>query len=168
VTISGGAAGDTSYAIITGWSGLSLEKAGGTKATPAHASQSNGSATDMAYPALAVKRDFGLVLYYGIRAGSATSVATIAGATELVDTALAAGSTMHVAADYVVQTTATDIPAGSFTVTTAGGAQVSRAITLALRPTQGFTVVRGQNNINLTTIAAGTAVRAWRMGVNGL
>lgn len=167
VTYTGGAAGDDVHARISGWSGLSLEKAGGTKATPAHASQSNGSATDIAYPALPIKRDGALVLYYGARADDATSVATLAGATELYDTALTAGNDMHAVADYVIQVFADDIPAGSFTVTTAGGAAVSRAAVVALRPTQEMTVVRNQNNVNVS-IAAGSAINGWRMGVNGL
>jgi hypothetical protein len=167
VTYTGGAAGDDVHGRISGWSGLSLEKAGGTKAVPAHASQSNTAATDIAYPALSIKRDGALLLYYGARADDATSVATVASATELYDTALTAGNDMHVVADYEILLVAEDNAAGSFVVTTAGGTAVSRSAVLALRPLQEMTVVRNQNNVSVS-IAAGSAINGWRMGVNGL
>lgn len=168
ITISGGAAGDDTYARISGWTGLSLEAAGGTKAVPAHASQSNGAATNVATPALDIVRDSALVFYWGARADDATSVATISGATELIDTALTAGTDMHVMLDYVIEPALEiTVAADTFTVTTGGGAAVSRAAVVALRPTQSVTVTRNQNNVNVA-IAAGTAVKGWRMGVNGL
>jgi len=167
VSFTGGAAGDDTYARIIPAPGASLEAGGGSMAVPSAIAQLNGSATNIAYPGLSVVRDGSVVFYVGWRQDDATSVATIAGATEDIDTALTTGNDMHIVVDHVIQTTATAIASGSFTVTTGGGAAISRAIVLALRPLQAITVVRGQNNVSVT-IAAGSPVKGWRMGVNAL
>lgn len=167
VSFTGGAAGDDTYGRIWGAPGASLEFAGGTKLVPAGAAQLNGSATNVAYPGLSVVRAGALVMYFMWRQDDATSVATLAGATELFDTALTTGNDMHVAADYVIQTSAADIPSGSFTVTTGGGAAISRGLVLAVRPLQAATVTRNQNNTNVA-VGAGSTIKVWRQGVNGL
>jgi len=165
-TYTGGAANADTWSRIFAFDELSMAAAGGTKKVPAHATQLNGSAQNIAYPALNVERDGALILYIGWKQDDWTSVATLAGATEATDSPVTAGDDMGVVVDYAIQTTATDIPAGSFTVT-GGISAISRGLVLALRPTQVGTVVRGLNNVSVSP-AAGAAVRMWRPGVDGL
>lgn len=165
-TYTGGAAGDDTWSRIFAWDNASTAAAGGTKLVPAHATQLNASAQDIAYPALAVTRDGALIIYVGWKQDDWTSVATLAGATEVSDSPLTAGNDMGIVVDYAIQTTATDIAAGSFTVT-GGASAISRGIVVALRPTQLGSVTRAMNNVSISP-AEGATVRAWRPGVEGL
>lgn len=165
VTFSGGVANADTSARMFAFSGLSREFAGGTKTVPAAATQLNGSAQNIAYPALNVDRDGGVVLYHGWKQDDWTSVATV-GDAEIMDNATTTGDDQGIVADYDIYTTATDVAAGSFTVT-GGASAISRAVVVALRPLQTATVTRSVNGVT-GSIAAAQAVHGWRLGVNGL
>jgi hypothetical protein len=97
------------------------------------AAQLNASAANIAYPALTIPDDNCIAMVFGWKADDWTNVATIAGMTEMFDSPTASGNDAGIVADYVIQTTAADISAGSFVVT-GGAAAISRGITLALKP----------------------------------
>lgn len=165
VTFAGGVAGADTSAQIYGFSGLSHALDGDA------VTQLNGSAANIAYPALTAvaggyRRDNSGVIVSGWRQQDWTSVATLAGFAELGEPDSGTGDNHGFVADFLVQATATTVPAGSFSVT--GGVNgISRAATFALRPLQTATVERAINGVT-GSIAAGEAVRAWRPGVNGL
>lgn len=115
------------------------------------------SAADIAYPATQVPYRNSLVLYVGWRADDWTSVATIAGATEIGDAPTITGNDQGIVWDYLIQTTPVDIAAGAFTVT-GGAANVVLGGVIVLCPDrQTFTVVRSTNGV-VKAQAAGAAV----------
>lgn len=170
VSFSGGVGGDDTSARIVAFSGLSMRFGGSFTATgkqsPGNSQQLNGSAQDIKYPPYYIFRDKCVVLVFGWKQDDWTSVATLAGFTELWEDFTTPGNDQGIVADYQIQGGKANIPAGSFVVT-GGVAAISRGSTIALRPLQTATVVRGVNGINVSH-AAGAAVRGWRMGVNGL
>lgn len=173
VSFTGGVANATLTGGTATWRSASLTHGGGltnddiAKQTPTGNSQLNGSATNIAYPALQVVRDGCLVVVVGWRQDDYTSIATLGGMTEVDEHSETGGDDAGHIWDYVIQTTATDIASGSFTVTTGGGAAISRAMVVALRPLQTATVTRGIAGV-ATSAAVGAAIRSWRSGVNGL
>lgn len=91
------------------------------------AGQLNASAQNIAYPASVVPDDGSLVIVSGWKQTVLTSVAPLASFTELLDISITAGDDASMVIDYWIQTTATDIAAGSFVVT-GGGAAISRGL----------------------------------------
>lgn len=87
----------------------------------------NGSAQDIAYPASSVPDDGSLVIVSGWKQAVLTSVATLAGFTELLDISVSAGDDASSVIDYQIQTTATAVAAGSFVVT-GGVSAISRGL----------------------------------------
>ncbi len=170
VSFTGGVANADTSARIMAFSGLSMRMGGAYQSTlkqsPGTADQLNGSAQDIAYPALYVFRDNCVVFYLGWKQDDWTSVATLAGATEDFDNATTTGDDQGIVADHVIQTSHAAIAAGSFTVT-GGASAISRATLFALRPLQTATVTRSVNGVS-KSLAAGKAVHGWRLGVNGL
>ena len=166
VTFTGGVAGATTSARMFSFRNLSMGLGSGTKPVPAVATLLNASAANIAYPALSVERDACVVLYMGWKQDDFTSIATIAGANEIIDSPTTTGDDQGIVVDYVIQTSAADIPAGSFTVT--GGANaISRGVTLALRPLQTASVTRATHG-TASAATAQAAITGWRMGVIGL
>jgi hypothetical protein len=165
ITFTGGAANADTSAQTAAFSGLSKEHAGGTKAIPAGDASSNSSAQNIAYPALEVFRDGGVKIYFGWKQDDWTSVATV-GDAEIGEPDTTTGDDQGIVWDYDIYTTASDISAGSFTVT-GGASAVSRGGVVALRPLQTATVERDINNA-AASHTAGAEVLAWRLGVNGL
>jgi hypothetical protein len=167
ISFTGGVANADTSARLFGFSGLSRNLDDGRyKATnPSPQAQLNGSAQNVAYPALSVRRDGGVVLYLFWKQDDATGYATVADA-EILDNSTTTGDDQSIAADYDIYTTATDVAAGSVTVT-GGASAISRAIVLALRPLQTATVTRSVNGVS-KSIAADKAVHGWRMGVLAL
>jgi hypothetical protein len=90
----------------------------------------NGSAQNIAYPALTVPAAGALVLIAGWKQDDWTTVAALAGMTEIADNPVTGGDDAGQVLDYVVQTTATNIAAGSFVVT-GGAAAISRGLSVA-------------------------------------
>jgi len=170
VEFTGGAAGADTSAQVCAFSGLSMGLAGGTpardtKINPTVATLLNSSAQNVAYPALRVFRNGGVVLYLGWKQDDWTSV-TSPGDAEIGEPDTTGGDDQGLVWSYDIYTTAADVAAGSFTVT--GGANaISRGITLALRPLQTATVTRGINNVS-TAVAAGEEVHVWRQAVIAL
>lgn len=99
----------------------------------ASATQLNASAQDVAFPALTVPVDDSLVLVIGWKQDNWTGVTAVAGFNELVDPSTISGDDVGHVLDYMIQTTATNIAAGTLVVT-GGAAAISRAMTVALRP----------------------------------
>jgi hypothetical protein len=91
----------------------------------------NGSAQNIAYPGLTMTEDGCAVLVCGWKADDWTSVATLAGMTEIAETSTITGDDAAQVWDYVIQTTAASIVAGAFVVT-GGAAAISRALLTAL------------------------------------
>ena len=166
VTFTGGAANATTSAQLDAWSGTSLH-------TEFTATQLNGSAQDIAFPAGPVsrysnRRNGRLLLWYGWKQDDWTGAAVIGGgfASEAADVSSTTGDDQGMMLDYFVQTTAGQ-PGATSSVITGGAAAISRGIVVALRPLQTATVVRNVNGAN-TSIAAGESVYGWRSGVIGL
>lgn len=161
VSFTGGVANADTTARILGFSGLSLH----TDITPA--TQLNGSAQNIAYPYIGNRRQNEVTFIFGWKQDDWTSVATLSGMTEAIDNATTTGDDQGIVVDYLIQSfPSTDVLPGSFVVT--GGANaISRSGVFSLRPLQTATVTRNINGIS-TSIAAGTPVKGWRLGVNAL
>jgi hypothetical protein len=161
---SGGVANADTSARIFGFSGLSHGIASGAKADPDWTHQLNGSAQNVAYPALNVNRDGSVALIFVWKQDDSTGYTPPSGFTEMADNSTTTGDDQSIAAYYDL----TAVSAVAGTVTVGGGASaVSRALVLALRPLQTATVTRGIAGV-ATSAAAGSDVHVWRPGVNGL
>jgi hypothetical protein len=169
ITFTDGVANADTSARLWGMSGVSLELDDGKYQRSAVSPNTllNGSAANIAFPALTVRRDNCVAFVLAWKQDDWTSVATPGSMdAEIMDNATTTGDDQGIAAYYDIQTSATDIAAGSLVVT-GGAAAISRATTVALRPLQTATVERGVNGVS-TSIAAGEAVNGWRLGVLGL
>ena len=96
------------------------------------ASQANASAQNVAYPGLTVPADDLLILVAAWKQEDWAGVTQLAGMTEIGDFWDTVGDDASQATDYVIQTTAADIVAGSFTVAGAVTTAVSRGSVLAI------------------------------------
>lgn len=124
----------------------------------AYGSTLNPSAQDISYPATRIVTDNCIVLYLGWKQDDWTSVAAIGGATEIGEPSTTTGDDQGIVWDYVIQTTAADIPPGTFTVT-GGASAISRGAVIALRcDKQTWTVTRSANGVTKSH-PAGTAVQ---------
>jgi hypothetical protein len=107
----------------------------------------NDTLQDIPYPQLPVRYDNCAILYVGWKQDDWTSVATIAGAAEIGEPDTTTGDDQGIVWDYVIQTSAADIPSGSFTVT-GGAAAISRGAVVAIRSdVQTFTLTRSVNGV---------------------
>jgi hypothetical protein len=160
VTFSGGSAGDTCSAQIAGFVGATIT-------VWASATQTNGSAQDIAFPFLAVPMDGALIIHVGWKQDDWTSVAALAGGTEIGEPSSTLGNDQGLVWDYRVQTSLANLAAGSFTVT-GGAAAVSKSAVVALSGNvQIFGLVRGVNDVSKSH-AAGEQIRLYRPGRLGL
>jgi len=131
------------------------------------ATQLNGSAQNIAYPALTIARDNCLVLYLGWKQDDWTSVATIAGATEIGEPSSTTGDDQGLAWGYLLQGTAANIAAGSFVVT-GGTSQINRGGVIALASdVQTLTVTRSVNSV-VKAQTARTAIKVYQAFRPGL
>lgn len=161
VSFAGGAAGATCIAQMFSVRGTAARRVGIAASIHTSAAQLNGSAQNIAYPALTITQDNCAVLVVGWKQDDWTSVAQLAGMTEILDSPSVVGSDAGMVADYVVQSTATNLASGSLVVT--GGANaISRGVSIAFLPdpsppplaildTQGST-------LNGALSAAGTSI----------
>lgn len=92
----------------------------------------NGSVQDIAYPAVTVTVAGCLILRAGWKQDDWTSVATIAGATEIGEVFSTTGLDAGQVWDYLIQTVAANIPAGTLVVT-GGAVAISRGITAVVQ-----------------------------------
>ena len=109
-----------------------------------------------------------LIVYYGWKQDDYTSVATIAGATSLMENDSTLGSDAGQVVQAVAQSAAANIAAGSMVVT-GGGAAISRGVVLALRTTTQVAAVsaRAVNGV-AKAHSAGAQVRLWHAPVRAL
>lgn len=125
VAFAGGVANADTIAQMAAWRRADL--------TPvASAAGLNGSAQNVAYPALTMPADNLLAIVAGWKQDDNTGVATLAGMAEIGDTSTATGDDASQVWDYVIQTTKADISAGSFTVS-GGASAISRGGVVALQ-----------------------------------
>lgn len=161
-TFAGGVANATITAQCATLRGASLAHGGGTKPVPDDAVQLNSSAANVATPALRVRRNGCVVICWAWKQDDTSGVTALSGLTEIGERSETGGDDASHAWDYVIQTTAADIAAG--TKTWAGGAAaISRSGLFALRPIQTATVTRAVNGVALSH-ATGARVHAWRPG----
>lgn len=173
VTPTGGAAGDTVSGVVFAFTNCSptidsTDGMGGSYVS------TNSSAQNIAYGPLLLRtaRTKGLrernclQLLLAWKQDDYTSVASPAGFTELAEASTTTGNdqSLYVAAAVVTDPTA--VAAGSIVVT-GGASAVSKAIIVALRPTQTATITR---NIAGVAVAhtTGDPVHVWRPGLMGL
>lgn len=159
VTFTGGVANATTSAVITrlrysvpqAWPALGMLREG-------HA-WLNSSAQNIAYPMLRVSHPYSTVFVVGWKQDDWTSVATLAGATELFDVSSTTGDDQGLVCDVFTNVSPSDIPTGSFTVT-GGASAISRAATFSLTAhTQLFTVDAAPTNGVYKELEAGDPVR---------
>jgi hypothetical protein len=93
--------------------------------------QLNGSAQNVAYPQITPSANNLLVLVGCWKQDVWTGIAQLAGMTEIHDAFTSLGDDASQGLDYVVQTAATVVPAGSFTVT-GGISAISRGFTVTI------------------------------------
>lgn len=105
-----------------------------------HNSLLNASAQDIAYPALNVRLANNLIIYLAWKQDDWTSVTSPG--TEIGEPDTTTGNDQGIVWAYSIQTTATDIAAGSFVVT-GGASAISRGAVVAIRA-----------NVQLATISA--------------
>lgn len=134
IAFVGGAAGDDTIAQAATFRGI--EPYAGSVAFNI---QTNGSAQNVAYPALTVPAINHAVIVGGWKQDDSTGWAAIAGFTEIGESNPTAGNDASMAWDYQIQTTATNLSAGSFTIT-GGAAAVSKGFTLLVRPAAAIAV----------------------------
>ena len=163
VTFTGGAAGDDTIAQIATWRGASAES---LTTLSASATQLNGTATTIAYPALVVPKDRCLVLLAVWRQADSPSISGPAGYTFTASTSATAGNDASQALRSIIQTTATNLASGSLTTGSATSA-ISRAVVLALKPAASFTateqaVYPPRVLLSLTDLTIGDAVQLYR------
>ncbi len=168
VTTTGGAAGNTLGAQVAAWSGLSmtLDKNKPGKYPNGWVESVNGSAANIAYPAYLARRTNTGVLLLGRRDDDWTSVATIAGTSEVGDSSSTAGNDVGLVWDFYNPGAPALVIAQSFTVT-GGGAAGSDGLVVGLRPLQTATVTRGIAGL-ATSHVPGATVISWRPGAVGL
>lgn len=94
--------------------------------------QLNGSAQNVAFPALTVPANNLAILMYGWKQDDWTSVAVLAGATEIAEPTTTTGDDASMVWDYVIQTAKANIAVGSFVVT-GGAAAISRGAVVAVQ-----------------------------------
>lgn len=163
VAFTGGVANADTFARGHAFRGISPDQlAAATVST-----QLNGSAQNIAYPALDVPADGQALLLFAWKQDDCTSIGTPAGWTSLYTTNMTAGDDQLTCAFYQIQTTETDIGSGSLTVT-GGTSAISRAILIALKPAATLTVnVRDtyptRTQIVLTGLTIGDTVDVYRV-----
>lgn len=164
ITFTGGVANADCLARMSACSGLSMIPASGTKGTPDAHTLLNGSAADIAYPAVTLQRTGGANFIFVWKQDDFSALSTPAGYTAGYVDASTTGDDAGIGMKYDM--TGASAAAGTITVT-GGAAAISRAVVIGLRPTQTATVTRGIAS-TATALSVGADVRAWRAGVNGL
>lgn len=155
VTFSGGAANEDTLARVHRFRNMPLN-------VVASSTLLNISAQNVAYPALTVPLANSVVFLYGWKQDDWTSVATALGA-EIDDTFATAGNDAAQGLDYVIQTTATNVVAGSFVVT-GGASAISRGVVVSMGPA-GNTATTQTHTLPANTLTNAASwqwrVRAW-------
>lgn len=140
VTFSSGVANADTLAQMAVWF-----RADSTAATGVD--QLNGSAQNVAYPALTIPADNMLILLAAWKQDDTSGVTQLAGMTEVGEASSTAGDDASQVWDWAVQTVRSNIGAGSFTFG-GGAAAISRAAAVAL----GHAPFLNQQTANLTPV----------------
>lgn len=159
ILFTGGAAGDTTTAVIFALRGPVTALSPVANLIPVQYGQQNASAQDIAVPGIRPPAH-SFVLYVGWKQDDCTSVSSPG--TEIVEATSTTGNDQTLVLAYSQNVAGTVISPGSFTV--AGGASaVSKGLTIAFLADkrQILTVARGVNGI-FQSHAAGTALRLTR------
>lgn len=152
ITFTGGAANADTSAQMAAFRGTGIT-------VHASTAQLNASAQNIAYPAMDVSRANCVVVYAGWKADDWTSVT--GPGTEIGEPDTTTGDDQGIVWAYTIQTTATAVAAGSFTVTGGAGA-ISRGAVIALATdVQTMTVTRGTNGVS-KAIPIGSRVNVYR------
>lgn len=170
VTPTGGSAGDTVSAVTFGLRNMPITLTDLADLVVASQTLTNSSAQNIIYPGLVPKRDGApidgcVVLLFGGKDDDWTSVAAVSGFTEALDSSSTTGNDQGLVIDYVIQTTATSIGSGSFTVT-GGASAVSSAAIVALAGgyQTGTASARSVNGV-VKSHAVGTVIEVEDPGV---
>lgn len=157
VTPTGGSAGDTVSAVTFGLRGTPSTLEDLADIVVDSLGQANASAANIAYPGLFTRYQEGcIVLALGGKDDDWTSVATLSGFTEAVDSSTTTGSDQGLVVDYVIQTTPAVINEGSFTVTGGASAVSEGALVAIAAGYQTLTVSARSANGLVASHAAGT------------
>lgn len=161
VAFAGGAAGDSTSAQMAAFRGTSVQLDG------VLATLTNGSAANIAYPGFTPTRNGGVVIVGGWKQDDWTSVATLAGMTEIGEPSTLTGNDQGMVWDYVIQTTATAVTSGSFVVT-GGVSAVSKGFVLSLRPQPSIATTTQDAYpprvlVSVTDLAIADAVTVYRV-----
>lgn len=156
VAFSGGSAGDTTSAQMAAFRYTQCRTAYSN-------SSSNVAAANIAVPAALPPQHRCAVLWLGWKQDDWTSVATFSG-TEIGEPSTTTGSDQGLVWDYAIQSIATEVAGGSFSVT-GGTNQISKGYVVFLPgDVQSCTVTRAVNGVAKAQ-AAGAAVSLWKPGV---
>lgn len=154
ITFSGGATVDY-QAQICAFRGLPLDA---TKVVLAYAATYSDSASDIAAPLMRVRHRRRLLIAIGWRADDWTSVATYSATgttfTEISEPDVTAGDDQGFVWDYAFQSSAVNVPAGSFVVTGGGAAATRGVILLCDGGHQTMTVATSGRGVGGTTATA--------------
>jgi hypothetical protein len=156
---AGGSAGDTTSAQLFAVRGITL-------VVNLLASLTNGSAQDIAYPALTPTRTGCLVMRIGWKADDWTSVAATAGMTEIDEPSTTIGNDQGLVWNYAIQTAIAATTSGSFTVT-GGAAAVSKGFAIAIGAAPILAVATQsvyppRALLSVTELAVGDSVQLYR------
>lgn len=152
ITFTGGVANADTSAQMAAFRGTGIT-------VHASTAQLNTSAQNIAHPAMDVSRDNCVVVYLGWKADDWTSVT--GPGTEIGEPDTTTGDDQGIVWAYTIQTTATAIATGSFTVT-GGASAISRGAVIALATdVQTMSVTRGVNNVT-KAIPIGAQVNVFR------
>lgn len=164
VNFADGGAGNTCSAQITSFRGSFSIPGTYVRAN----GRENASAQNIAYPAMRVPQEHSgcLILYMGQKLDDWTGVTSPG--TEISEPSSTLGSDQGLVWAFQIQTTPTDIAAGSFTVTGGAAAQSAGAVVALRSNVQVATVTRAVNRV-VKAHAAGTGIELvspLRMGVS--
>lgn len=164
VAFTGGVANADTIVQSATWRGVSAEV---LTALTNSATQLNGSAQDILLPALTMAKDRHLAILSGWKQDDATAFGVPATWTS-VNSAIniIAGDDAGQTWRYQIQTTATNLAAGTITAT-GGAAAISRAMLLSLKPAATFTateqaVYPSRVLLSVTDLTIGDAVELYR------
>jgi len=161
VTPSGGSAGDTVSAFTFGLRNMPITWDDVDDVTLGAPAYRNASGQNIAYPGQSVMSQGGpvdgaVVVVIGGKDDDWTSVATLTGYTEALDSSTTTGNDQGLVMDYLIQTTAAVVPDGTFTVT-GGASAVSTGVTIVFAGGfQTMTVTARSVNGVVKSHAAGT------------
>jgi hypothetical protein len=162
VSFTGGVAGADTQAAMTAWRGVAPSLSELVTAT-----QTNGSAQNIAFPALDVPRDGCAVLIAAWKQDDASSISPPLGWTGVINSFVTTGDDASLRLVYTIQTAEADIPGSSLAVT-GGASAISKAITLALPPAAAITaaeqdVYPPRVLVSVTDLAIGDIVSVFRV-----